>query len=130
MNKNFCAVLAVALFLGGCSMVQPTLDERGVVKIETRATSPVFISNAHAYQDGHDLVVEGDAEFPMTIHDGIFGGHVDIAVMEPGKNALVHHDINVTERRIPKTIGRRAFFVTRFHVIPTTGTTIRISYIG
>lgn len=124
------AALVIAALLTACSALQPTLDERGVVKIDARGTSSISIVDAHAYQDGQELVVGGDAEFPISNRDGIFDGHVDVIVIEPDGNTLAHHDIKITPRRIPKSIGRRAFFVTRFQVIPPAGTTIRISYIG
>ncbi len=129
MTKR-CAVLVATVLLTACGALQPTLDERGVVKIDARGTSSISIVDAHAYQDDQELVVEGDAAFPISSTNGIFDGHVDVIVIKPDGNTLAHHDIAVIPRRIPKSIGRRAFFVTRFHLIPPAGTTIRISYLG
>lgn len=125
--KSIIAVIAGGI-LSACALFVPTLVDQGVVRLDIKKTEPVYIAFANAYQDAGEMVVGGTAKYPISKRYGIFNGHVDVSVIEPGGRRLESKNVKVMRRRIPKTMGREASFTTRFPINPIKGTIINIAY--
>lgn len=125
--KSIIAVIGGGT-LSACALFAPTLVDQGVVQLDLKKTEPVYIAFANVYEDNGDMVVSGTAKYPISKRYGIFNGHVDVSVIEPGGKRLESKNVKVIRRRIPKTMGREASFTTRFPINPTKGTTISITY--
>jgi len=121
-------ILSMAGSVTGCGLFPPTLVDEGIVKTEIVNSRPVSVSSANVYREDNLTVVRGEARYPMGVHFGMFSGHIDIDFILPSGKSVQKHDIRLTRKRIPKRIGRKAVFISRFSVDPPRGTIVRIAY--
>ena len=125
--KILCLFTVFAI-VSACVQFTPTLSEQGIVRTEIQESKPVSITHATVYREDSMTVVRGEAAFPSWNSFGHFTGHIDLDIAFPNGNMIERRNVSLIRKRIPKTRGRRAFFVSRFSDDPPKGTIVRISY--
>lgn len=130
MNSLLRKLIALTAlgFVSACGTFPPTLVEQDIVRLDIEKTLPVSVSTASVYMEDGKTVVWGEARYPMGTHFGFFSGHIDIDLTLPNGEVFQEENVRLTQKRIPKKSGRKAFFVSRFPVNPTRGTIIHIEY--
>lgn len=126
MKHMFAIVVGGSL--SACALFTPTLVDQRIVSLDLKKTAPVSIIGVMVYEDAGNMIVRGEAKYPISNRYGKFYGHVDVTVVEPDGRKFENHNVKVVPRRIPKTMGREAFFTTDFPIDPLRGTKVSIAY--
>lgn len=121
-------IVIVGAVLAACAFFAPSYVEQGLVRLDIETTKPVSVSYANVFEEDGNMVVRGTAKYPLSHRYGLFDGHIDVSVLQPDGKKYESQNVKVVRRRIPKTLGREGFFVTRFPIDPPAGTIVSIVY--
>ncbi len=117
-------VLLLSMFPSGCATYRTTLD-KGTVSVEILPSTKEYISRAHAYREGNEMIVAGSVR---TNRLPIFanGGHVDMVVIAPDGTLIDQRSIS--HSHFQRRGNPEPVFETRIPLIPQPGTTVRLAY--
>ena len=133
MGKLLSFIIGIALLIGtvlfsGCASSTISYEKNVSVQFERVSSEDAHISEAHAYEDGDELVIYGKVKRAVNNCCDAARGYVDIAVIGPGGFILdVIHTL-YSPRNIPKSRSRSSHFTTRLPYTPPDGVTIRITH--
>ena len=125
------ALFASALVtLSGCSLFPPTLEEQGIVRIQTQGTDRTRFQSVSAYAEGEGFELRGMVVKQRLGGGGIvlIPGHIDVSMRTANGREQKKFGVQLVPRARPRHTGRKAYFVTRFDALPTRGTILVVTY--
>jgi len=119
------------LFAGGCASPY-VLDPQGNFYIERIPSSWAYLSDITLDQEGKTLVIRGALS---RLNDAFSGtGHIDVAVVSPPGQVIIHASAPYEPKTLPRTPGARKHRPSRFEIrlsaIPPKGSVIRLAFHG
>lgn len=120
------ALFVLTAFLSGCATPGVNLVETGNVIVKVVPTEDEYISSAHVYRNGKQLIISGRVhssrgEAPLE------KGHIDVEIMNPGgtpiKECAYYFDV------VPRKLDNTAPFAAYIPALDLPhGTIIRLTY--
>lgn len=134
MNGKSASIRVSALWaftllaLSGCALFAPTLEDQGIVRIQTEGTERIHFESVNAYAEDEGFELRGTVHRFGPGRSGFISGHVDVLLRVAGGAEKETSEVRLVPRSRPRHTGRKAWFVTRFDALPTRGSVLLVTY--
>ena len=136
MNRMHVSRFARALFasafvvLSGCSLFPPTLEEQGIVRIQTQDTDRIHFQSVNAYAEDEGFELRGTVVVHRLGGSGtiLIPGHIDVSMRTANGREQKKLGVQLAPRARPRHTRRKAYFVVRFDALPTRGSVLVVTY--
>ena len=131
VSRFIRALFASALVaLTGCSLFPPTLEEQGIVRIQTQGTDRIHFQSVSAYAENEGFELRGMVVKHRLGGGGIvlIPGHIDVLMRTADGREQKKLGVQLVPRARPRHTSRKAYFVVRFDALPTRGSVLVVTY--